>query len=213
METEIKHFRASYQTRADTEGGVHLTGRPVVYGEESERWFCREVIEPGALDDTDLTDVLLLMNHDQQMIPLARSRHNNKNSTMQLSVDDDGLEIEALIDSEHNPAAAELVSAVSRGDVDGMSFAFTIRKQTWEDLDTDMPLRRITDIAKIFEVSAVNDPAYSQTEISVRDKKTLESVERSLESARAARALVSAEASENNKMKSRAKALVLAKRR
>ena len=197
---EIRRFTATFQTRDSEDGEHRIIGRPVVIGEETDLGFCREIIEPGALDDTDLRDVLFFMNHDTTKIPLARSRNNNGNSTMKLSVDKEGIEIDALIDTENNADARALYSAVERGDIEGMSFMFSITGETWEDEDTDSPLRRINSIGQIFEVSAVNWPAYPQTELSVRDKEALDSVKRSLDSARAAKALESAEVSEKQEL-------------
>lgn len=165
-----------------------IQGVPVVYGSETIiGGMFRERIEPGALDGCDLTDVLLSINHDEKKIPLARSRRNNVNSTMRLSVDNQyGLVIEADLDVERNSEASALYSAIERGDMDGMSFAFKIGEAVWEDLDTDMPLRRITKIAKIHEVSVVNFPAYSDTSIEVArsDELALESARLELENAR-----------------------------
>jgi HK97 family phage prohead protease len=187
MPLETRRFAASFTARADKDTDEHrIIGRPVVIGQETDLGFCREVIDPGALDRTDLKDVLFFTNHDTNKLPLARSRNNNKDSTMRLVVDDDGIEMDALLDTENNAEARALYSAVERGDVTGMSFMFSVRGEAWEDEDTDSPLRRITDIDTIIEVSAVNFPAYPQTELSVRDTQALESVRRSLESARAA---------------------------
>lgn len=142
------------------------------------------MIEPGALDDTNLRDVRLLVNHDTHMIPLARSRRNNKNSTMQLTPDDKGMKIRADVDVENNSDARNLYSAVSRGDIDGMSFMFSVSDEEWENLDSDYPIRHIKKIGEVDEVSAVTFPAYEATDISVRAKETLDSVKSTLDSVR-----------------------------
>jgi HK97 family phage prohead protease len=189
---ETKRYAADFKTRADDSEGRGIIGRPVVIGQETDLGCFREIIDPGALDETDLKDVLFFTNHDTQKIPLARSRNNNENSTMHITVDDDGIEVDATLDVENNADARALYSSVGRGDMTGMSFMFTIDAEMWEDEESDSPLRHITKIGQLIEVSAVNFPAYPQTEISVRDKEALESVKRSLESARAAHALDSA---------------------
>jgi uncharacterized protein len=61
-----------------------------------------EVIERGAFDSSDLTDVLFFVNHDMSKIPLARSRRNNGSSTMRLSLDERGLNMEASLDVDNN---------------------------------------------------------------------------------------------------------------
>ena len=119
------------------------------------------------------------------MIPLARSRNNNENSTLQLIPDDKGLRMKAKLDVENNSDAKNLYSAIERGDITGMSFMFTIKGENWEDEDTDHPTRRITDIEQVFEISAVTFPAYEDTEINARCKEELESFKNALESARA----------------------------
>jgi len=137
------------------------------------------------LDKTDFTDVLFSINHDLSEIPLARSRNNNANSTLQLQVDDQGLNTRAVLDIESNGDAKALYGSVKRGDMNGMSFIFSVRDDEWTGLDTDMPSRTITDIAKVFEVSAVSFPAYAGTDISARDASALESAVKVLENARA----------------------------
>lgn len=147
-------------------------------------WF-NEVIEPGAFDNTDFTDVLLSVNHDLDKIPLARSRNNNVNSTLQLQVDNTGLAVRANLDVENNSEAKSLYSSISRGDMDGMSFIFYVSDERWEDLDSDMPTRHILGISKVREVSVVSFPAYDGTNIALsRDKDTLESAKLVLENAR-----------------------------
>ena len=82
----------------------------------------------------------------------------------------------------------ELDSAVERGDVSGMSFMFTVDGEEWEGLDSERPVRHITSIGQIFEVSAVTWPAYEQTSINARSldsvKASLDSAKEALESAR-----------------------------
>jgi hypothetical protein len=170
--------------RAEPEGGI-IQGHAAVFDQRTNiAGLFEEVIERGALNMTDFRDVVLTVNHNLQQIPLARSRNNNANSTLQLSVDDQGLAIRALLDTENNSEARALHSAVSRGDISGMSFIFIIRDEKWENLDSDLPLRRITDIARVIEVSAVSFPAYDGTDISARDQQALESARAALESAR-----------------------------
>lgn len=168
----------------ENENGNIITGRAIVYDSKTDLGDFDEVIERGALDKTDLTDVRFLVNHDLSNIPLARSRRNNGNSTMQLMVNSDGMDIRVTLDTENNAQARALYSAVQRGDISGMSFMFSIRDEEWDDLDTDHPTRRIKDIGTVVEVSAVTFPAYESTEISARCKDALESARSALESAR-----------------------------
>lgn len=176
----------NFEIRAENneKNGDFITGRPIVYNSMTDLGFFKEVIEAGALDKTNLKDVRFLVNHNTDMIPLARSRNNNENSTMQMEVDKDGMAIRVNLDTENNSEARNLYSAIKRGDITGMSFMFTIDNEEWEGLDTDMPTRHIKAISQVFEVSAVTFPAYESTEISARDKEALESAKSTLESVR-----------------------------
>lgn len=177
----------SFTTEYRADEGNKVAGLAAVYGSKTQigNWF-NEIIDRGAFDETDLTDVLFCVNHDLNKIPLARSRRNNGNSTMRLIVDDNGLNMEAEIDVEGNNEARSLYSAIQRGDITGMSFMFRIKDEVWEDLDSDMPTRRITKIAKVYEVSAVTWPAYEDTNIDAREARSLESDLKALDNARAA---------------------------
>ena len=103
-----------------------------------------------------------------------------------VSVDDDGMTIRVDLDTENNAEARSLYSAVERGDITGMSFMFTVDKDTWIDPESEHPTRRIANIGKVFEVSAVTFPAYQQTSISARGMDdALEGARTSLESVKA----------------------------
>ena len=175
----------NFEVRAEeSDAGNIITGRPIVYNSRTDLGWFDEIIEPGALNNTDLTDVRFLVNHDTSKIPLARSRRNNGNSTMQLTVDNEGMGIRVTLDTENNSEARALYSAVQRGDISGMSFMFGIRDEEWDDLDTDHPTRRIKDISTVVEVSAVTFPAYESTEINARSKEALDNARSAVETAR-----------------------------
>lgn len=162
-----------------------VDGHAAVFGQTvSIGGYFNEVIERGAFDGCDFSDVLMCVNHDLSKVPLARSRNNNINSTLRLKTDDMGLYIEADLDTENNQDARTVVSAIDRGDIDGMSFIFLISEQKWERMDTPEPLRRVLKIKKVFEAGPVNMPAYSNTDIYSRDKGALESAQLALENAR-----------------------------
>ena len=168
-----------------SERGNVITGRPIVYNSQTDiGGMFAEVIEPGALDGADLRDVRLLVNHNTDMIPLARSRRNNGNSTMTLMPVAEGMDFEAIIDVENNADARALYSAVERQDLSGMSFMFSVAEDTWEDLDSDYPTRHVNKIASVVEISAVTFPAYESTEIYARSEEALENAKTALESAR-----------------------------
>lgn len=187
QKSELENRSFTFEVRAEeTESGHIITGRPIVYNSITDIGGFNEVIERGALDNADLTDVRFLTNHDLSKIPLARSRRNNGNSTMQLTVDYEGMAIRVDLDTENNAEARALYSAVQRGDITGMSFMFSVVDEKWEDLDTDHPTRHILAIGTVIEVSAVSFPAYDSTSISARSLETLDNARAALENARAA---------------------------
>ena len=186
MKTEIRAFSFEVRAEENEQHGHFLSGRPIVFGQRTNLGWYDEIIEAGALDTTDLKDVRFLVNHNTDMIPLARSRNNNENSTMQMSVDADGMVIRVDLDTENNADARSLYSAVGRGDITGMSFMFVVDKDSWDDADTDHPTRHVRSIRQVIEVSAVTFPAYSQTSIQTRGiADALDSAKASLDSERA----------------------------
>ena len=184
---ELERRSYNFEIRAEESDGVGiLTGRPIVYNSKTDLGWFDEVIELGALDGADLTDVRFLINHDLSKIPLARSRRNNGNSTMQFSIDQQGMLLDWVkLDIENNADARALYSAVQRGDVSGMSFMFSIDSERWEDLESDHPTRHIEKIGSVVEVSAVTFPAYDSTEINARSEEALEKARLAVETARA----------------------------
>ena len=185
MNKELQIFNFEIRAENDDDHGHILTGRPIVYGQRTDLGWYDEIIEAGALDATDLKDVRFLVNHDTNMIPLARSRNNTPNSTMQMIVDAEGMNIRVDLDTENNTEAKSLYSAVSRNDIDGMSFMFVVDKEEWDDAESQHPTRRIRSIKQVFEVSAVTFPAYSATSIQARGlADALDSAKASLDSER-----------------------------
>lgn len=165
-----------------------IDGCPIVFNQRTAIGdLFYEEIDPHALDDADISDIKFMVNHNDGMIPLARHRRG-KRSTMDVEIKPDGLHIKTTLDIENNATARELCSAVTRGDIEDMSFAFgvLVSGYEWRDLDTDMPTRRITKISKVFEVSAVNDGAYPQTSIYARSPASLDNDKIALDNAKAA---------------------------
>lgn len=175
----------TFEVRAEQDdAGTYITGRPIVYESKTNIGPFDEIIHRGALDNADLTDVRFLVNHDISKIPLARSRKNTPNSTMQLAVVYEGMDIRVNLDVENNSEARSLYSAVQRGDITGMSFMFGINDEEWENLESDHPTRHIRSISSVVEVSAVTFPAYESTEINARCKEALENARQAVETAR-----------------------------
>lgn len=127
-----------------------LTGYASVFDVEAHG----EVVRPTAFNKTlaDGADVRLLVNHDG--VPLART----KSKTLRLSVDETGLRVDADLDTS-NPTVAELASAMGRGDIDQMSFAFVPVTERWDD---ETGLRELLEV-KLRDVSVVTYPWYEDT--------------------------------------------------
>ena len=191
MSKEIRAFNFDVRAEQNDEHGHFLSGQPIVFDTKTDLGWHDEIIERGALNDTDLRDVRFLINHNTDMIPLARSRNNNENSTMQMSVSDTGMNIRVDLDTENNAESKALYSAVERGDISGMSFMFTVDEDSWDDLESDHPVRTIRKVGKVFEVSACTFPAYEATSITARGiSDALDGAKESLESAKAEKAKV-----------------------
>lgn len=169
-EIRITEIRAAEPT-ADGDKALVLSGRPVVYdtpaliNDISGSYI--EIVKRGALDHADLTDVRLLVGHDASKIPLARTP-----KTMSLQIDDGGLTFSATLPDTDAGRAA--FSAVERGDLRGMSYAFTV-PDGGDSYDPETNTRTITKIAKVYECSLTAFPAYESTYVSAesRDSRLL----------------------------------------
>lgn len=120
-----------------------------------------EKIDPGAFAKAiDRDDVRALFNHDSNLI-LGR----NKAGTLTLREDESGLYCE--IDPPDTTAGRDLVESIRRGDIDGMSFAFSPVDDSWGKMDDGTPLRTLREVA-LYDVSPVTYPAYRSTSVGVR---------------------------------------------
>ena len=184
-EKETRAFNFEVRAEESEQHGTFITGTPIVFEQATDLGWCQEKISRNALEGTDLKDVRFLVGHNTGMIPLARSRNNNENSTMQLIRTENGLDIRVDLDTENNAEARALYSAVKRGDMTGMSFMFVVDKDSWEDIESDYPKRTVEHIKTVLEVSAVAFPAYPQTTIQAASEDTApDGARASLESAR-----------------------------
>ena len=181
----IRSFNFDVKANQSEEHGNFIEGRAIVFDSPTDIGPFEEIISKDALNETDLKDVRFLVNHNTDMIPLARSRNNNANSTMQMVVGEEGMDIRADLDTENNADARALYSATKRGDISGMSFMMTVDGEEWNWENEEHPTRTITKIGKVFEVSAVSFPAYEATSLEARDnEEALESAKSALESAK-----------------------------
>jgi hypothetical protein len=160
-EIRISEIRA--ETTADV-AALRLEGMPILYNQPTTindpAGAFIEIIRAGALDDADLSDARLLYNHDLNKVPLARTP-----KTMQLILDPAGLRMVAVL-----PDTSEgkgVYTAVRRGDLSGMSFAFKV-PPGGDRFNPATKTREIFKIDKIYEVSVVPFPAYPQTSVEAR---------------------------------------------
>lgn len=148
-----------------TEEEMIVEGYAVVFDDETDLGWCREIIDRNAFEDCDMTDVCMKYNHSDELMIMARTRNNS----LQLTVDEHGLKIRAeLIDTTQN---RDLYKMIQAGLLTKMSFAFTVGS---EEIDYDTDTRRITGIEKLYDVSVVDVPAYESTEIYARSKEEYE---------------------------------------
>jgi HK97 family phage major capsid protein/HK97 family phage prohead protease len=147
-----------YEVRA-AEKPLVIEGTAVVFNEPAQMRGFVERIAPTALDGVNLDGIALLINHDGNGIPLARSP-----KTLSLQVTEKGLEMRAeLPDTAQGRSVYE---AVRRGDLNQMSFAFSIAAHTYDEGRQE---RTITGIDAIYEISVVNRAAYPQTNVQARN--------------------------------------------
>lgn len=145
----------------DNEDKMEIKGYAVVFN-SPETYTYTEVISEHALDDADMSDVVLRYNHNDSFMVLARTR----NKSLQLEKDEKGLMIDATLQNditEHR----NIFNAIKSGLIDKQSFAFTVDEDEY-DYDTDT--RTITKIGKLFDVSVVDQPFYNATDVSVKNQ-------------------------------------------
>jgi len=159
------------------DGSLKIGGYAATFNAEATGLNFREVIAPGAFTRALASQdpVFLLVNHDMEGIPLA----STQSGTLKLRQDNTGLYMEATLDPA-NPKAQELSSALRRGDMDKMSFAFTVSA---DGQTKDAGLRTLTDIERLYEVSVVTLPAYDSTSVGMRtaEEENLEIAKRKLQ--------------------------------
>ena len=159
---------AEVRAVATDDGSLKIGGYAATFNNEATGLNFREVIAPGAFTRALASNdpVFLLVNHDMEGIPLA----STQSGTLQLRQDKTGLYMEATLDAA-NPKAQELSSALRRGDMDKMSFAFTVSP---DGQTRDAGLRTIQDIERLYEVSVVTLPAYDATSVGMRSAEEID---------------------------------------
>jgi len=151
------------EMRADE--NMIVEGYAVVFDTVTDLGWVKEVIDRNALDNADMSDIVMKYNHENSVLPMARTR----GGSLQFNVDDHGLKIRAsLPDTQTN---RDIFTLIKEGVLSKMSFAFTVARDEY-DYDTDT--RRILEIDKLYDVSVVDVPAYESTEVYARSKEDYE---------------------------------------
>lgn len=152
----------------DNSTGKQLEGYALMFNQPSKDLggFIEE-IDPQALQNTDLSQVLFLNDHNFNQ-PIAKV-----GSGLTLDVDDQGLHFVVDIDDSSVSYEADLYNLIQKGAVNSMSFGFELPddgsgEQWSEDPTTGVVTRLITNIQTLYEVSAVSLPAYSASTVATR---------------------------------------------
>ena len=159
MKQETRNFDADFELRAEGDG-MTFVGYAAKFNSPSEDLggFV-ETIEPGAFRRSlrSRNDVKLLVNHDTGRV-LASTR----SGTMKLYEDEIGLRVEASLPNTTD--GRDMAELLRRGDLNKMSFGFSVIKDSWNNEMTERTLKSV----RLFETSIVAFPAYAATEAMVR---------------------------------------------
>ena len=154
---EIRKLDMQFRA-VDNPDEMKIEGYAVVFN-SPETYGYTEVIDEHALDETDMSDVVLRYNHNDSFMVLARTR----NKSLQLNVDEKGLMIDAKLQDDITDHK-NIYNAIKSGLIDKQSFAFSVEEDEY-DYDTDT--RTIKKIGKLYDVSVVDQPFYNATDVSV----------------------------------------------
>lgn len=164
---EARTMPGTVEVRARDDGGSTIRGVAAVFDSLSENLGgFREQILPGAFDNTDVSDVRGLFNHDSNFV-LGRT----KSETVRLKTTKRGLEYE--IDLPNTQTIRDLVlEPIKRGDVDQSSFGFIIGggNDSWDEDENGRLIRTVHRINELFDVSPVTFPAYRDTSVGARSR-------------------------------------------
>jgi len=163
MEMETRLARIEIEERADNtpkfRGYAALFETPTDIG----GMFVEKIARGAFTDALNRSDVHALYNHNDNWV-LGR----NKSGTLTMREDEKGLYVE--IDPPNTQQARDIMELVKRGDVDQMSFAFTMQggAESWNDTSDGLPIRTITRVGELFDVTITPRGAYPQTNVAVR---------------------------------------------
>lgn len=161
---QVRAAQSIFQTRADENGKLFISGYFAVFNSEYEIWpGAVEMVAETAFDEALSADIRCLIDHNTRLV-LGR----NKAGTLALKVDSRGLWGEVEINPKDQDAM-NLYERVKRGDVDQCSFGFEILDEEFQDLGDSV--RWIIKKVKLYEVSVVTFPAYEETSVTARKRQ------------------------------------------
>ena len=150
--------------------------RALIWESEWSGWKYMEVIDRNAFNGADMSDTVFKYNHGDVAMILARASNN----TLTMNTDDKGLRISADIIDTNN--GTDVYKLIKRGDLNKMSFAFTVKSERTEvDKENKIYTRTITAFDKIYDVAVVDFPAYDGTSIQARSKEYFVDLEKDLQ--------------------------------
>lgn len=150
--------------------------RTLIWESEWSGWKYMEVIDRNAFEGADMSDTVFKYNHGDIAMVLARASNN----TLIMNTDDKGLRISADIIDTNN--GTDVYKLIKRGDLNKMSFAFTVKSERTEvDKENKIYTRTITAFDKIYDVAVVDFPAYDGTSIQARSKEYFVDLEKDLQ--------------------------------
>lgn len=156
---EGRQYR-SFELEPAKEDGCVVEGYATTFGDAYELYpGYYERIDPHALDDADMSDVIFQLNHEG--IVMARQ----SNGTLKLEIDPRGLRVRA--DLSGCQAGRDTKEAIDNKLITKMSWGFMVAEGGWE-YDRDTRTATVTKVTKVFDVSAVSIPANPGTEIHAR---------------------------------------------
>lgn len=171
MDEEVRYFSGIELREVGTDKQIHLQGYALNFDVLSEDLGFREIIAKGALDDTDLSNVVLNFNHDSSK-PLARNTKSIGIGSLVLSVDEKGLFFDSTpTDTSYSK---DLIENMRQGIINKCSFAFSMdysdsgaQAWDWDNGTRGYDFRTIKKIKSISDVSIVTNPAYESTESNI----------------------------------------------
>jgi uncharacterized protein len=179
METRILPQSLSEVRVITNEAGkIHIPGRGIVFNQLSQNlgWF-KEIIDPRALEDADMSDIVSCFNHDMNIV-LGRTT----SGTLSYSISAAGVDYD-ILPPETSYVKDIVISPIERKDVTGSSFMFTTAEEKgdeWDYLPDGTIVRYVRKIAKVYEFGPVTMPAYTQTYTDVA-KRSFESHQKTID--------------------------------